>query len=144
VCGGEPKLSCHRRSRAALASQELDASNIGRQDHTTSPYAFVTLVSRNISVHRDPPTFVTMANAPEQDGTAKDLPLICPSGKAKYFLFRGLTQLLKIQKQFATGFAKAAPGAAVGFFVAPQVLACAQNGCAPRVDGTSSAATVAR
>jgi hypothetical protein len=28
---GEPKLSCHRRSRAALASQELDVVNGARQ-----------------------------------------------------------------------------------------------------------------
>ena len=34
------------------------------QDHTTSPYAYIALVSRNISVHRDPSLVVTMANAP--------------------------------------------------------------------------------
>jgi len=36
----------------------------GRQDHTTSPYASVAIVSRNISVHRNPSLVVTMANAP--------------------------------------------------------------------------------
>ena len=41
-------------SSAEVASRELDAS-FGRQDHTTSPYASATLVSRGISVHRIPP-----------------------------------------------------------------------------------------
>jgi len=68
-----------------------------------------------------------MANAPEQDGMAKDVPLICPTRKGKYLLFRGLDTISENQKRLATGFAKAAPGAAVGFFVAPQVLACAQK-----------------
>ena len=35
-----------------------------RQDHTTSPYASVALVCRNIRVHRNPSLVVTMANAP--------------------------------------------------------------------------------
>jgi hypothetical protein len=46
---------------------------------------------------------------------ARNVPLICPSGKAKYFLFQGLTRLLKIRNDLP-GFAKATPGAAVGLF----------------------------
>jgi hypothetical protein len=34
---------------------------------------------------------------------AKDMPLICPSGKAKYFLFQGLTRFLKIRSDLPVG-----------------------------------------
>ena len=34
---------------------ELDASIGASQDHASLPYAFVTLVSRDLSVHRNPP-----------------------------------------------------------------------------------------
>jgi hypothetical protein len=38
---------------------------------------------------------VTMANAPlEWDGMSRNVPLIWPSDKAKYFLFWGLTIFL--------------------------------------------------
>ena len=57
-----------------------------RQDHTTSPYAFVTIVRHNISVHRNPPNVRDDGQRPsEQDGMTKDVPLICPAGKVKYF-----------------------------------------------------------
>jgi hypothetical protein len=75
-----------------------------RQDHTTSPYASVTLVRRNIGVHRNPPNVRDDGQRPsEQDGMAIDVPLICPSGKAKYFLFQGLTRFLKIRSDLPVG-----------------------------------------
>jgi hypothetical protein len=76
----------------------------GRQDHTTSPYAFVALVRRNISVHRNPPNVRDDGQRPsEQDGMAKDVPLICPTGKGKYFSFQGLTRFLKIRSDLPVG-----------------------------------------
>ena len=57
-----------------------------RQDHTTLPYAQAALVSRNSCVHRNPPRVRDDGRRPsEWDGMAKDMPLICPSDKAKYF-----------------------------------------------------------
>jgi len=57
-------------SPAGLAANLTPASR--RQDHTSSPYASATLVSRGIRVHRIPlPTFVTIAKRPsyrQQDG----------------------------------------------------------------------------
>src|SRR5882757_5235561 len=44
------------------------------------------------------PTFVTIMIRPsDRDGMATDMPLFRPSGKAKYFLFWGLTRFLTIR-----------------------------------------------
>jgi len=57
-----------------------------RQDHTSSPYASATLVSRSIRVHRNPPHVRDDGRRPsERNGMATDMPLICPSVKEKYF-----------------------------------------------------------
>ena len=75
-----------------------------RQDHTPLPYAFVALVKRNIGVHRIPPNVRDDGRRPsEQDEMAKDMPLICPSDKAKYFLFWGLTRFRQIGSYLPTG-----------------------------------------
>jgi len=34
---------------------------------------------------------------------AKDVPLICPTGKGKYFSFQGLTRFLKIRSDLPVG-----------------------------------------
>src|SRR5882762_11604495 len=49
---GEP--SSFATVTSQIISAKLSAS-VGRQDHTTSPSAQVTLVSRNFRVHRIPP-----------------------------------------------------------------------------------------
>jgi hypothetical protein len=47
------------------------------QDHASLPYAQAALVSRNLSVHRDPPNVRDDGQRPSgQDGMAKDMPLI--------------------------------------------------------------------
>ena len=68
-----------------------------RQDHTSSPYASAPLVIGTSSVHRDPPHVRDdgMIRPSGRDGMAIDMPLIWPSGKAKYFLFWGLTRFPK-------------------------------------------------
>ena len=77
----------------------------GRQDHTLLPYAAVALVFRNLSVHRNPSNVRDDGRRPsDQDGMAKNEPLICPSGKAKYFLFWGLTVILINGNNFSAGF----------------------------------------
>jgi hypothetical protein len=51
----------------------------GRQAHTTSPYAWATLVfvtSASTASHR---TFVTIALAPHSGETGEVKPLICPT-----------------------------------------------------------------
>ena len=64
----------------------------GRQDHTFLPYALAPFVIGTTSVHRDPSLVRDDGQRPsERDGMGEDVPLIWPSGKAKYFLFRGLT-----------------------------------------------------
>src|SRR5258708_23234269 len=50
------------------------------------------------------PTIVAIMIRPsERDGMARDMPLICPSGKAKYFLFWGLTRFLQIRSDLPVG-----------------------------------------
>jgi hypothetical protein len=52
----------------------------GRQDHTTSPSATITLVSRDISVHRIPPR-VRDVRTPLLSGETRGVvALICPTG----------------------------------------------------------------
>ena len=72
---GEPKLSCHRRSRAALASQELDASI-----RASGPHVFAVRFSRaRQSQHQRPPhprpNVRDDGQRPsERDGMAIDVP----------------------------------------------------------------------
>jgi|SRR5579872_3185617 len=59
-------LFCHHRRR--IISVDLTPAS-GRQDHTTSPSAFASLVLRRQSVHRIPhPTFVTIRETPLFEG----------------------------------------------------------------------------
>jgi hypothetical protein len=77
-------LFCHRRSRGFLLENLTPAS--GRQDHTTSPSASLSLVLRHYRVHRIPyPTFVTTRTplSRGQDRTA--LFLFLPNREAEYF-----------------------------------------------------------
>ena len=58
----------------------------GRQDHTTSPYALAPFVFGTTCVHRDPSLVRDDGQRPsDRDGMARNVPLICPSDKAKYF-----------------------------------------------------------
>ena len=53
----------------------------GRQDHTTLPYASVTLVNRDVSVHRISPHVRDDREPPLLSGETRGFkPLICPSG----------------------------------------------------------------
>jgi len=63
-----------------------------RQDHTTSPYASVTLVGRDISVHRISPHVRDDREAPLiRRETRGVMPLICPTARDEYFLGEGWT-----------------------------------------------------
>jgi hypothetical protein len=83
-------LFCHHHSRDNPATL---APASGRQDHTPSPSASVSLASRHRCVHRIPlPTSVTTAKRPScENGTVRTLRLIWVSEKAKYFLRGGWT-----------------------------------------------------
>jgi hypothetical protein len=64
----------------------------GRQAHTTSPYAWATLVSRSLRVHRIPPHGRDDRDRPSccrETGEVKLL--ICPTREAKYFCAKGWT-----------------------------------------------------
>src|ERR1700750_2786760 len=50
-------LSCHHRPQEAELLKNLTPAS-GRQDHTTSPSARISLVSRNPRVHRIPVPYV--------------------------------------------------------------------------------------
>jgi len=85
------RARCHRRRRNCF--HQLDAS-LGRQDHTSLPYALMPFAIGTASVHRDPPHDRGDHDTPLWSG--RDgcyVALIWPSDKAKYFLFRGLTFL---------------------------------------------------
>jgi hypothetical protein len=63
-----------------------------RQDHTTSPYASVTLVRRDISVHRISLHVRDDREAPFiRRETRGVMPLICPTARDEYFLGEGWT-----------------------------------------------------
>ena len=63
-----------------------------RQDHTTSPYAQATLVSRSSRVHRIPPRVRDDREPPLVTGeTGEVVALICPTGPAQYFFEVGWT-----------------------------------------------------
>ena len=64
----------------------------GCQDHTASPSAPVTLVSRNFRVHRIPPHVRDDREPPLSSGeTGEVKSVICPTAKAKYFRAKGWT-----------------------------------------------------
>jgi hypothetical protein len=78
-------LSCHRRPREVLLPANLTPAS-GCQDHTASPSARVTLVSRNFRVHRIPPHVRDDREPPLSSGeTGEVKSVICPTAKAKYF-----------------------------------------------------------
>src|SRR5467141_3342880 len=84
-------LSCHRHPREVLLPANLTPAS-GCQDHTASPSARVTLVSRNFRVHRIPPHVRDDREPPLSSGeTGEVKSVICPTAKAKYFCKRGWT-----------------------------------------------------
>src|SRR5712691_3232419 len=73
-------FSCHRHPREVLLPANLTPAP-RRQDHTTSPSARVTLVSRNFRVHRIPPRVRDDREPPLSSGeTGGAKALICPTG----------------------------------------------------------------
>jgi hypothetical protein len=91
-------LCCHRRSREALASQELDTSvgvsgphDFAVRNNIARPHA--RSARRYHRVHRIPrPTSVTIAIRPSCGRETGELvALICPTAKAKYFSRQGWT-----------------------------------------------------
>ena len=73
-------LFCHRHPRKVLLLANLTPAS-GRQDHTASPSARVTLVSRNFRVHRIPPRVRDDRDPPLSSGeTGGAKSLICPTG----------------------------------------------------------------
>ncbi len=84
-------FSCHRHPREVLLPANLTPAP-RRQDHTTSPSARVTLVSRNFRVHRIPPRVRDDREPPLSSGeTGEVKSVICPTAKAKYFSETGWT-----------------------------------------------------
>jgi hypothetical protein len=78
-------LGCHRRSSDSLRPATLAPAS-ERQDHTTSPSACATFVSRAIRVHRIPaPRVVTIGrNVPlHRGGMAESIVVICPTEQAR-------------------------------------------------------------
>src|SRR6266849_10058369 len=76
-------LSCPRRLRDDLATL---ASASGGRDHTTSPSASATFVSRAIRVHRIPASrIVTIGrNVPlHRGGMRESIVVICPTEQAR-------------------------------------------------------------
>src|ERR1700712_4128866 len=77
------RLSCHHPRARLLPRRELTPAP-GRQAHTTSPYAFATLVNRSISVHRSLPQRLRRWPTPLWwDRMARVVPLICPTAPAE-------------------------------------------------------------
>jgi hypothetical protein len=73
-------LSCHRHPREVLLPANLTPAS-GCQDHTASPSARVTLVSRNFRVHRIPPRVRDDREPPLSSGETRGAKaLICPTG----------------------------------------------------------------
>src|SRR5215207_7394563 len=69
-----------------------------RQDHTTSPYALVHSSIEQRRPSQPQPSFRDDREAPlVWAGMRKIKSVICPTWKAEYFSFRGLTRFLKIR-----------------------------------------------
>ena len=86
-------LFCHRHRRNCF--RQLDAGV-----EASGPHDFTVRVSavRHKHCPRPPhpaPTFVMMANAPQWDGTATDMKVICLQREQEYFCKRGWTRPLK-------------------------------------------------
>ena len=83
--------------RACLPPSPADCSaNLtpasGRQDHTTSPSAWVPFVSDTATSTASHPAFVTIAKRPsDRDGMCESIKLFLPNGEAKYFSRQGWT-----------------------------------------------------
>src|ERR1700758_1598099 len=75
--------------------RQLDAKDLGRQDHATSPSAPAPIVSRHLRVHRIPASrVVTIAIRPSSIEAGGDTYTANPNfGKEKYFCARGLTAI---------------------------------------------------
>ena len=99
-------LSPENGSFASVASRpycQLDASTA-----TSGPHVFAVRICRDRpSQHQRPPRPVPRRDdgqrPSERDGMAKDIPLLWPSDKAKYFLFWGLTRILQIGTNLPVG-----------------------------------------
>ena len=65
----------------------------GRQAHTTSPYAWATLVFVTFASTASHRTFVTIASRPSLGETGGFKLLICPTARAKYFCEMHLTRI---------------------------------------------------
>jgi hypothetical protein len=76
----------------------------GRRDHTTSPYAFAPFVKSASASTASRRAFRDDREPPLLSGeTGRFNPVICPSAKAKYFRFRGLTRFPKIRIYLPVG-----------------------------------------
>jgi hypothetical protein len=77
-------LSCHRHFRRYFRKSLTPASR--RQDHTSSPYAYTPFVTGASASTATRPNVRDDGQRPsEWDGMARDIVLICPTAKAKYF-----------------------------------------------------------
>ena len=94
------RLFCHRRPRDLTRKLDASTGASGPHDFTVR---FSAVRRGHLHVHRDPPNVVTLANAPEQDGMATDMPQFLTSGKAKYFLFFDLTRFPKTGSDLPVG-----------------------------------------
>ena len=84
-------LSCHRRSREALAPQELDAS-VGASGPHDFAVRIGTLVSRTAASTASHPNVRDDGQRPScGTGWRELVALICPTGKVEYFCERGWT-----------------------------------------------------
>ena len=77
------RLFCHRRHAESGLRNLTPAPR--RQDHTTSPYARATLVSRSSRVHRISPRVRDVRTPLSSGETGGIKPVICPTTKAEYF-----------------------------------------------------------
>jgi hypothetical protein len=73
-----------------------------RPNHTTSPYASCA-TSCAFRVHRIPPHDRDVRERPSLGETGGVMPLICPTWKAEYFRFAGLTRFRKIRSDLGVG-----------------------------------------
>jgi hypothetical protein len=84
-------LSCHHHPRKVLLFANLTPAS-GRQDHTVSPSALATLVSRSFRVHRIPPRVRDDRDPPLSSGETRVVKsLICRLREAEYFWREGWT-----------------------------------------------------
>ena len=90
------RARCHRRRRNCF--HQLDAS-LGRQDHTSLPYALMPFAKGTISVHRDPPHDRGDHDTPlwsGRDGVSCSADF--DSDKQKYFRFGQIFRLTRFPK----------------------------------------------